>query len=140
VVLLDHSLGMLRAARGRLEELARDRTGPLVLLQADLQDLPFREGTFETILSMGVLHLFPDPEAVLAGLGRVLAPGGKLFLSSLVLGRRWGNGYLRVLHLGGEVGPPRSASQVEAMVRRHVPGVMRLRQKGNMVFVEAGPT
>ena len=136
-VLLDQSLGMLRAARSRVDRVPRTGAGTRVLLQADLRDLPFREQAFETVLSMGVLHLLPEPDAVLAGLARLLAPGGKLFLNCLVLGRRWGNGYLRMLHLGGEVGPPRTAAQVEADVRRHFPGATRLRQKGNMLFIEA---
>jgi SAM-dependent methyltransferase len=136
-VLLDQSLGMLRAARTRLDRVSRAGAAMRVLLQADLRDLPFRERVFETVLSMGVLHLLPEPDAVLAGLARLLAPGGRLFLNCLVLGRRWGNGYLRMLHLGGAVGPPQTAAQMEAVVRRHLPGAMRLRQKGNMLFIEA---
>jgi ubiquinone/menaquinone biosynthesis C-methylase UbiE len=136
VVLLDHSLGMLRQARARLRRVAPHRQAPLVLLQADLQDLPFRDHVFETVLSMGVLHLFPDPERVLAGLNRVLAPSGSLFLNSLVLGRRLGNAYLHVLHFCGEVARPRSAAEIRALVHSHVPGVMSVRQKGSMLFVE----
>lgn len=137
VVLLDHSLPMLRRARSRLEALAPIRKAPLVLLHADLQDLPFRHGTFETALSMGVLHLFPHVEQVLGGLHRALMPSGALFLSSLVLAHGLGNAYLRFLHLTGEIAPPRSASEVRSLVQRHVGGAQRSRQKGNMLFIEA---
>jgi SAM-dependent methyltransferase len=138
-VLLDQSLGMLREARSRLDRYP-SAPATRVLLQADLQHLPFRERVFETVLAMGVLHLVAEPAALLAGLAGLLVPGGRLFLSSLVLGRRWGNGYLRLLHLGGEVSPPRTAPQVEGLVRHHFRGAMRLRQKGNMLFIEAGRT
>jgi SAM-dependent methyltransferase len=136
VVLLDHSLGMLREARRRLEKLAPERRAPALLLHADLRDLPFRDGVFETVLSMGVLHLFADTERVLRGLSRLLSPSGALFLSSLVLGRPLGNGYLRLLRLGGEVARPRSAAEIRALVHREVRGSLLLRQKGNMLFVE----
>lgn len=138
VVLLDNSLGMLRQARSRLEKLELARTAPLLLLQADLQALPFRDGIFDTVLSMGVLHLFPDPERMLRELSRVLAPSGAVFLSSLVLGRPLGNAYLRLLHLSGEVARPRSSAEIRALVHRHVAGALRLRRKGSMLFVEAG--
>ncbi len=136
VVLLDHSLGMLRRARSRLLAVAPDRQAPIVLLQADLQGLPFRDQVFESVLSMGVLHLFPDPERVLDSLNRVLAPSGSLFLSSLVLGRRLGDAYLRLLHFCGEVARPRSAAEIRGLAHAHVPGVMVVRQKGNMLFIE----
>lgn len=138
IVLLDRSVGMLRHARSRLEKLQPPRKAPLVLLQADLLDLPFRAGVFDSVLSMGVLHLFSEPERVLGELIRVRAPSGALFLSSLVLGRSVGNAYLRLLHACGEVARPRSVAQVRAMVLRSAGRPLRIRRKGNMLFVEAG--
>lgn len=137
VVLLDHSMAMLRRARSRLEALAPIRKAPLLLLHADLQDSPFRAGAFETVLSMGVLHLFPRVEQVLGGLRSALMPSGALFLSTLVLARGVGNAYLRFLHLTGEIAAPRTAAEVRALVQLHLGGAQRSRQKGNMLFIEA---
>lgn len=137
VVLLDHSLAMLRRARSRLEALAPLRKAPLLLLHADLQHSPFRAGSFETVLSMGVLHLFPRVEQVLGGLHGALTPAGALFLSTLVLARGMGNAYLRFLHLTGEIASPRTAAEVRALVQQHLGGTQRSRRKGNMLFIEA---
>ena len=137
-VLVDRSLGMLRLARSRLERFETVRKAPLLLLQADVQDLPFRNGIFETVLSMGMLHLFAEPRRMLGELKRVIAPAGALFLSSLVLGPSLGNAYLRMLHLFGEVGRPRTSAAVRTLVHQYVPGSLRVRQKGSMLFIEAG--
>ncbi|MBA3257968.1 MAG: class I SAM-dependent methyltransferase [Gemmatimonadales bacterium] len=138
VVLLDRSVGMLRQARTRLEKLEPARKAPLLLLQADLLDLPFRAGVFDSVLSMGVLHLFSEPERVLGELIRVRAPSGVLFLSSLVLGRSVGDAYLRLLHLCREVARPRSVAQIRALALRSAGRPLRIRRKGSMLFIEAG--
>lgn len=49
-----------------------------LVLRADLNELPLREGSFDGIYSLGVLHHTPDPLSTLRGLVRFLAPGGRL--------------------------------------------------------------
>lgn len=46
--------------------------------QADIFDLPFREGTFDLILSIGVLHHTPNCEMSFRKLCRLLKPGGRI--------------------------------------------------------------
>lgn len=48
------------------------------LLQADLFALPFADGLFDLIISLGVLHHTPDPRRAFASLPRLLKPGGAL--------------------------------------------------------------
>jgi len=48
------------------------------VLQADLRRLPLRQGCFDLIYSLGVLHHTPDPHAAFAALIPFLKPGGKL--------------------------------------------------------------
>jgi SAM-dependent methyltransferase len=43
--------------------------------------LPFRDGSFATVLLLDVLEHVPDPESALAEVARVLAPGGRLLLT-----------------------------------------------------------
>src|SRR5882757_784407 len=48
---------------------------------ADLHDLPFKSGSFDKIICSQVLEHVDDPQTVLGELGRVLRPGGRMYLS-----------------------------------------------------------
>ena len=50
------------------------------LVQADIYQLPFAEGIFDFIYSVGVIHHLPDPARGLKSLVPLLKPGGTLFL------------------------------------------------------------
>jgi len=58
----------------------------LSLLKADIHfaddpvKLPFEDGSFDAVISCGVLEHVPDPVGSLAELNRVLKPGGLLFI------------------------------------------------------------
>jgi SAM-dependent methyltransferase len=70
---VDVSPGMLAEARRRLPEVA--------FVEADVVALPFASGSFDACVGGFVLNHLPAPEAALADLARVLAPGGALALS-----------------------------------------------------------
>ena len=62
-------------------DVARDRLGRFGgthFVQADVLDLPFRPGSFDAIVSEGVLHHTPSTERALRSLVPLLAPGGEL--------------------------------------------------------------
>jgi ubiquinone/menaquinone biosynthesis C-methylase UbiE/uncharacterized protein YbaR (Trm112 family) len=61
------------AAYGNLKD--RDNVH---LAQANVFDLPFRDGTFDAIFSIGVLHHTPDTKAAFDRLPRLLRPGGTI--------------------------------------------------------------
>ena len=138
LVLVDRSLGMLQAAQTRLRAAGGARARDAIFLQADLFDLPFRPGRFRTVISMGMLHLFEEIDGLVAALDRSLAPGGHLFLTSLVAERRIGRAYLSLLHRAGEVAPPRTNAQIIRAVQqgvasaRHVNGDIQ----GSMAFLQ----
>jgi ubiquinone/menaquinone biosynthesis C-methylase UbiE len=46
--------------------------------QADIMNLPFPEGTFDVIYSIGVLHHTPDTKRAFLSLTRLLKPGGRI--------------------------------------------------------------
>jgi SAM-dependent methyltransferase len=64
--------------------IARDRLGPDVPLhQADLsQPLPFPDGAFDLVTCSLVMHYLAEWEPTLREFHRVLAPGGRLVLST----------------------------------------------------------
>jgi len=115
-VLLDLSVEMLRRARQRLVERCGQVPEHIVLLQGDVLSLPFRPSSFESILCPGIIHLFADPTELLESLAGVLAPGGGLFLSSLVTDRWLGRQMLLLLKRTGETpNPIRSEVLAEAV-------------------------
>ena len=113
-ILLDRSIGMLRRAQKALGSSC-GYPGNTYLLQADVFSLPFLDGCFGTILSMGVLHLFEQPQILLRGFAKTLKLGGSIYVSSLVAETNIGRRYLNLLHRAGEVGMPCQASQIRAL-------------------------
>jgi SAM-dependent methyltransferase len=55
---------------------ARARNPGAELRQADVEALPFADGSFDVALCVEVLRYLPDPGRCLAELARVLRPGG----------------------------------------------------------------
>jgi SAM-dependent methyltransferase len=50
----------------------------VLVLQADLLDLPLAEGAFDLVYSIGVLHHTPDPRRAFHEIARCVKPGGRL--------------------------------------------------------------
>jgi SAM-dependent methyltransferase len=58
--------------------LLRERLPDHVVLEGDVEHLPFVDGSFGTVLCTEVIEHIPDPSAALAEYRRVLRPGGVL--------------------------------------------------------------
>jgi SAM-dependent methyltransferase len=70
-----------RAALARTAEALATQRARLLLVQADLKDrLPFADAAFDRVVCHDVLECLPDPDVLLAEVGRVLRPGGRLVL------------------------------------------------------------
>ncbi|MEV5830164.1 methyltransferase domain-containing protein [Spirillospora sp. NPDC052242] len=65
-------------ARARARVTAARPGAAVTWVRADLHDLPFADGEFDHLFVCFVLEHLPDPVAALAGLRRVLRPGGTL--------------------------------------------------------------
>jgi len=72
VVGVDASATMLERA------VADTADTDVAYVRCDAVDLPFRENTFDAVCCFGALYLFDDPWAAIAGMARVLRPGGRL--------------------------------------------------------------
>ena len=59
--------------------------GTLQLVQGDFMQLPFQDNSFDGALGECTLSLAPDLALALAGIARVLKPGGLLLVQDLVL-------------------------------------------------------
>ena len=130
IVAFDQSLAMLRRARERLSRAKGFVPENVLLLQADLGDLPFKAHAFQTVLCMNVLHLFEDAASLLPKLDALLADGGSLCLTSLVKsGRFVGDRYLDLLHASGEFVRPRGGEELRLLLNRTLRGGVSYRVK-----------
>src|SRR5215471_10313184 len=77
-------------ARGRLR-----RTGFVV---GDAEELPFRRGSFDTVIGSELFYYLADPRNFLRDVRRVLAPGGRIVL---LWGNPTFNGVYRIASLAG---------------------------------------
>lgn len=81
VTLGDFSVGMLRQAEVRLNELSPDtRPSNVSLAAMDAHSLPFSNGEFDFAVDTFGLCSFDDPVKVLRELSRVVKPGGRILL------------------------------------------------------------
>jgi SAM-dependent methyltransferase len=84
--------GMVARARERVAASGHDKVR---FAAADIQALPFREGSFDAVVCRLGIMFCPSTEAALAEIRRVLAPGGRAAFS--VWGPREDNTVFRVL-------------------------------------------
>lgn len=76
LVALEPDAAMVRLARRRLAEAVV----PARLVRAVMEDLPFADASFDTVVATLVLCTVDDPGRAVAELRRVLSPGGSLLL------------------------------------------------------------
>lgn len=81
VVGVDLSEPLLRLAR---QAAAEADLGERVRFEkADVQQIPYPDGTFDAAINVNMVHLVEDPVGMLDEIERVLAPGGFLFVADL---------------------------------------------------------
>ncbi|HHW44329.1 methyltransferase domain-containing protein [Desulfofundulus thermobenzoicus] len=86
---LDISPGMLAkaAARAQVEGL------PVEFVLGDAGQLPFRDNSFDGVISVSALEFMPDPGAALREVYRVLKPCGRLVVGVIGRDSSWGRFY-----------------------------------------------
>lgn len=73
ITCLDYSLGMMNRAKERAKGEGIEN---ISFVQGDVGNLPFEDESFDIVLSMNGLHVFPDKEGAFKETFRVLKKGG----------------------------------------------------------------
>lgn len=134
VVLLDHSLSLLRIAKSRLIRLNGDVPANMVFLQGDALQLPFRPKIFKTIISLNLLHVLDDVKKVLLGFRNILTDHGTMSFTTLIENNRFADKYLYYV-LGKAAGVvPRKARDLFKMFN-DISMPVKFDIMGNMAFI-----
>jgi arsenite methyltransferase len=81
---IDMTREMLDKARGAASEMGVDN---VTFVEGEVERLPFEDGSFDVVISNGVIDLVPDKSAVFSEIYRVLVPGGRIQVADVTIQR-----------------------------------------------------
>jgi SAM-dependent methyltransferase len=79
---IDMTPQMLAKARAAAAEMG---VVNVEFVESEAERLPFEDGSFDVVISNGVIDLIPDKDAVFSELHRVLVPGGRLQIADVTI-------------------------------------------------------
>ena len=79
---IDMTAAMLAKARAAASELGVTNVD---FIEAEAEQLPFADASFDVVISNGVIDLIPDKDAVFAEIIRVLEPGGRIQIADVTI-------------------------------------------------------
>lgn len=136
ITCLDYSEDMLVQARERFE---KEGIGNTQTVQGDVGALQFADESFDIVLSMNGIHVFPDKEKAWSEMNRVLKKGGSLVACFCIKGESRISDWLmhRILSRKGWFTPPFETflSLKERLDKDYI--LEEYHKEGSMVYLKA---
>jgi arsenite methyltransferase len=82
VIGIDMTVEMLAKARTAAAEAGLEN---VEFVEAEAEQLPFADASFDVVISNGVIDLIPDKDAVFGEIYRVLTPGGRIQIADVTI-------------------------------------------------------
>jgi SAM-dependent methyltransferase len=79
---IDMTAAMLAKARTAAAQMGMSN---VEFVEGEAESLPFRDESFDVVISNGVIDLIPDKDAVFSELNRVLVPGGRMQIADVTI-------------------------------------------------------
>jgi SAM-dependent methyltransferase len=136
IVFLDQSINLIKKAKSRLIRLKGDVPDNMVFVHGDALQLPFKSKSFSTIISINLLHVLKDISRFLNQLSKVIADGGKISFTSLVINNRLADKYLYAVASTGAAVPRTVEQLISLFVKENME--VEYESKGNMAFIYYG--
>jgi len=135
IILIDSSIEMLRICREKLKPSGRLGVD-IFCVQGDILKLNLESEKIDSILSMGMIHLFENQQVcnILNGFTKGLAKGGKIYLSSLNPQTKFSKKYMRLLYSKGEMAKPREINELGELINCCSKGDLKEFWKGSMLY------
>jgi ubiquinone/menaquinone biosynthesis C-methylase UbiE len=73
---------MLAKAKAAASEMRMEN---VEFFEGEAESLPFPDGSFDVVISNGVIDLVPDKDAVYSEIYRVLAPAGRIQIADVTI-------------------------------------------------------
>ncbi len=89
---IDYSIESVNASKKLNEEAIKE--GRCEIIEANVLDLPFDEGTFDLVSAFETVYFWPEIERSFQGVYRILKPGGKFLIVNEASGKtaeKWAN-------------------------------------------------
>lgn len=132
LTLTDFSEGMLEAAKQNVHSES------VSFAQVDIQDIPYREATFDIVIANMMLYHVPDLHKGLSEVRRVLKPGGVFYCATYGIHgiMEYVTELLKDMHVSGQIGTTFTLQNGAKSLGQHFSQVTRLDREDGLAITD----